>query len=74
MWKGKVILEGSNVKANMLFVANNFVDIDLTTMKSLLAPKTRISRGQFGVEGTGRDAFSFLKSNNGILELSFISS
>lgn len=42
-------------------------------MKSLLAPMTRISVVLSGTEGTGNDAFSFLKSNSGNFELSFIS-
>lgn len=45
----------------------------LTTIKSLLAPMTRISVVLSGTEGTGNDAFSFLKSNSGSFELSFIS-
>lgn len=45
----------------------------LTTIKSLLAPMTRIFVALFGTEGTGSAAFSFLKSNSGNLELSFIS-
>lgn len=56
------------------FNAAELLDKELTTMKSSFAPNTRTSRGQFGTEGTGSDAFSFLKSNNGNLELSFISS
>lgn len=43
-------------------------------MKSSLAPSTSTSMHDLGREGTGRDAFNFLRSNNGILELSFISS
>lgn len=42
-------------------------------MKSSFAPNTRSSVEDFGTEGTGSDAFSFLRSNNGNLELSFIS-
>lgn len=45
----------------------------LTTIKSLLAPMTRISVVLSGTEGTGNAAFSFLKSNSGNFELSFIS-
>lgn len=44
----------------------------LTTMKSLLAPMTRISNVPSVAEGTGNDALSFLKSNSGNFELSFI--
>lgn len=48
--------------------------IVITTIKSSFAPNTSISVEQFVGLGTGRDAFNFLRSNNGILELSFISS
>ena len=41
-------------------------------MKSLLAPMTRTSNVPFAAEGTGNDALSFLKSNSGKFELSFI--
>lgn len=41
-------------------------------MKSLLAPMTRISNVRSVTEGTGNDALSFLKSNSGNFELSFI--
>jgi hypothetical protein len=45
----------------------------LTTIKSLFAPMTRTSVVLSGTEGTGSAAFSFLKSNIGNFELSFIS-
>lgn len=45
------------------------IDEKFTTMKSSLAPTTRTLIEDSGTEGTGRDAFSFLRSNNGSLEL-----
>lgn len=47
--------------------------MSLTTMKSLLAPTTRMFTVLFGTEATGNDALSFLRSNSGNFELSFIS-
>lgn len=46
---------------------------NFTTMKSSFAPKTRILSEESFIGGTGSDALSFLRSNNGILELSVIS-
>jgi len=42
-------------------------------MKSSFAPSTSTSIDDFSTEGTGSDELSFLRSNSGILELSFIS-
>lgn len=47
--------------------------VSLTTMKSLLAPTTRMFTVLFGTEATGNDALSFLRSNSGNFELSLIS-
>jgi hypothetical protein len=53
-------------------VMNFFGQGTLTTMKSLLAPMTRTSNVPFAAEGTGSDELSFLKSNCGNFELTFI--
>jgi hypothetical protein len=77
------------VKCYSFYIVVNFFDIkqnygknllqcvreggSLTTMKSLLAPNTRISAVLSVTEDVGSDAFSFLKSKSGNFELSFIS-
>lgn len=48
------------------------IKIQHTTMKSSFAPIIKILREELVNKGTGSDAFNFLRSNNGILELSFI--
>lgn len=50
-----------------------WVIYEVTTMKSSFAPSTSTSIDDFSTEGTGSDELSFLRSNSGILELSFIS-
>lgn len=46
---------------------------EFTTMKSSSAPKTKTLMEESFNGGTGSDAFSFRRSNNGNLELSVIS-